>query len=1150
MNGAMRNCAGPTHLESAARRRDPVRTGPRRPHRMKVYRSNRVEVLLDALAEVVATPAAGPLDPETIVVHSRAMATWLTMRLAERFGAWAGGAFPFPRRFVQQIFEAALGERARGLPAWEADRLVWAIVAELPRHLRDPAFEPLRRFLEADPRPHGRFELALRIAEIFDQYAVFRPQMVLDWQRGEGDEWQPILWRAVVGRLGDAHAAGLAEALMTAVERDELAPGVLPARVTVFGVSTLPPFYVRVLRALSTRVPVHLFVLSPSREYWAEIRSQREALRAARRAPDRVAAPALHDEGNPLLASLGAVGRDFQRVLEAEVDYVEPGPPLYVADEGTSMLGRLQADVLSLRRRGRRRGDDASPVGPGPLPALPITPDDASIRIHVCHTPMREVEVLHDQLLALVHEEGVAPHEIVVLTPDMETYGPLIEAALERDRSDPRYLPHAIADRSARATSPVLEALLRVLSLVGSRVTASEVLDLLALEVVRERFAIDPDNYDRAAEWVVDAGIRWGVDAAHRQVHHQPRCSENTWRFGLTRLLLGYALPGREQETFAGVLPFDEIEGTDAVVLGKLAEFCDALFTALDTLTRPRALPAWREAIGATLDTLVASHADSAWEHQQIRDALDKLVADAALAGFDDVVELATIRERIEHRLDTDRPAAGFLTGGVTFCALLPMRSLPFRVVGLLGMNDGSFPRPTRSVGFDLIAAHPRPGDRSRRGDDRYLFLEALLSARERLLVTHVGQSIQDNATLPPSVVVSELLDVLAESFVAPEHAEAPPSDVASRTAAVHRHVVVRHPMQPFSPRYFAPEPVDPRLFSYARPWQEGARALAGEREDRHRAPLFAAALPPAAGPRDLTIERLVRFYAQPTAQLLGRRLGIYLKDDAKERSDREPMELEGLAQWQVGDRILRHRLEGVPLHRSLELLRAAGVLPLGVPGRCRFDELVGIADPIAATAAAVRGEARLPDLDVDLQVGDTRLVGRIGARWTGATVQPQFGRIGAKHRLAAWIRHLAAGTMDPEAARTSAIVGRSDGSGGAHLCQLRPVSDPAPLLQALVELYWIGQEEPLLLFPRSSLAYAEALPRGEAEALAAARKQWADRRNGEGEDPHLRRVFGDADPLQASFSVLPGPMRAGDFPTLSAAVFGPLIAHRQEDGG
>jgi exodeoxyribonuclease V gamma subunit len=1111
---------------------------------MRVYRSNRVEQLLAALQTVVQTPRGGPFDPETIVVHSRAMSVWLSMRLAEHFGAWAGGAFPFPRRFMHDAITAALGPEAAGTDPWRADRLVWSILAELPRHLADPAFAPLKRYLDRDPREHGRFELARRIADTFDQYAVFRSELVLDWQSGRGDDWQPRLWRALVERIGGRHPATLAREFFGALRAGRLDRSRLPARVSVFGISALPPMYVRMLAALAEHIEVHLLVLSPSQEYWAEIRSQREALRAAKNAPESVDLFAGDDEGNPLLASYGAVGRDFQRILEAEVEYEEPGPSLYLDPTGDTMLAHLQADVLHLRRR-RLADATAMSIGPRPVDPIAIRADDDSIRLHACHSPMREVEVLHDQLMELLHEKGVAPDEILVLTPDMERYGPLIEAVFERGHtSDARFIPFTIADRAPRRESPVLEALLRVFAMVGGRATASSVLDLLALDVVQRRFDIDEDDHDTVSEWVVDSGIRWGMDARHRQAHDQPRDAHNTWEFGLRRMLLGYAMPGDGRTTFAGVLPFDEVEGTDAIVLGKLADLVHTLFAEVEDLQAPRTLPQWRDRIGRTLDALCVADADSAWEHQQIRVALDATVDDATAAGFDDAVEIRTLAERLQYHVEQDRPARGLLAGGVTFCALLPMRTLPFSVVGLLGMNDGDFPRAPTGVGFDLIAAHPRPGDRSRRTDDRYLFLEALLSARTRLIATYVGQSINDNSPLPPSVALAELLDVMSQGFLAPGISLQDPAAV--RTAALRDFVVLRHPMQPFSPRYFGADD-DPRLFSYASAWQDGARAVSERRPEEGAPVLLRGPLPAPSGPREVSIDELVRRLTHPCAELLKRRLGINLTDYGREHSDREPTELDGLDQWKVGDALLSLRMDAVSVDRCRELMFARGQLPLGALGEARFDAIVAEVDTIAASAQALRGSERVPDVSIDLFIGDTRLVGRIGDRWSGAVVVPKYARVGPKHQLHAWIRHLVLGVVLPQEEVVTAIVGKADRAGGAALCELRPVEAPLPLVESLVELYWIALREPVLLFPRSSCAYAEALPNGPAEALAAARKAWTERQNPEGNDPHLRRLFGDADPLAPGFTPFDAPLSAGDFATVATRVFCPLLEHRRE---
>ena len=454
---------------------------------MYVHRSNRVERLFDALAEVVGPPLPDPLQPECIVVSSRGMNTWLAMRLSERFGVWAGGHFTFPRRFVDDLFSMVANHTHAGGPAWrDPQQLLWPILAELPGLLSTPPFIELRRFVDRDDTGRHLFQLAHRIAHVFDQYPVFRPELVLGWDAGAQDHWQAVLWRAVTHRLGGQHVAAAAQDFVDALETAP--PPGLPARVSVFGVSTLPPFYVHVLEALDRVVPVHLFLISPSQEYWAELRS-------------RNMDPDVLETVPPLLVSLGAVGREFQGVLE-QIDYQE-GASLYEDPGQGDLLHALQSRLLHLQ------GTD--------LPPHEATADDRSLSLHACHSPMREVEVLHDHLLAmLAADKTLQPRDIAVLITDVETYSPLIEAVFERDDDDPSYIPFCLADRAVRSENPLVDAFIRVVEMVGGRVTASEVLDLLALEPVQDRFDISADALDKIGTWVEGAKIRWGIDAAHR----------------------------------------------------------------------------------------------------------------------------------------------------------------------------------------------------------------------------------------------------------------------------------------------------------------------------------------------------------------------------------------------------------------------------------------------------------------------------------------------------------------------------------------------------------------------------------------------------------------------------------------------------------
>ncbi|MEM6996831.1 MAG: exodeoxyribonuclease V subunit gamma [Myxococcota bacterium] len=840
-------------------------------------------------------------------------------------------------------------------------------------------------------------------------------------------------------------------------------------------------------------------------------------------------------EGNPLLASFGSVGRDFQRVLEGEIDYEEDPVDRYIEPEAEHALARLQRDILTMEQRGTETST------PWVLAA-----DDDSLAVHACHSPMREVEVLHDQLLALLgRDDAKPPHEVVVLMTDVETYAPLVEAVFERERSDPRFIPYAIADRAARSESPVIEAFHRILEMVGGRVTASEVLDLLALSAVQRRFELSADDVDSIAQWVTESGIRWGIDGRHRAAHGQPRYEENTWRFGLRRLLLGVAMRGHGVDTFAGVLPYDEVEGTQASVVGKLARLCDELFSRVLGLADPRTPAAWRTALSGVLDALIDADGEAAYDHQRLRGAIDAAVADATAAGYVGSVDGQTVRGHLEAHLDADRGARGFLSGGVTFCAMLPMRSLPFSTVCLLGMSDGAFPRPTRRVGFDLIGQKPRAGDRSRRAEDRYLFLEALLMARDRVLMTYVGQSIVDNASRPPSVALAELLDVVRESFVLPEHAgrEVEP---AVRTAAIDARIVLRHPMQPFSPRYFGASD-DRRLFSYAEAYLQGAMAVATGRRAGSNVPLLTGPLPDPEGPREVGLPQLIRFFQRPPEELLRRRLGLYLRDEPREHADREPIELDALEAWRAGNEILGHRLSGIDGERSRELLRAAGQLPLGTPGAVRWDELRAAADPIAAIVTAVRqGEARDP-MPVDITVDGTRIVGRLPPRWKTGMILHQYSRVWPKTKVGTWIRHLVLGCVAPDdGAHVTCIVGRAPQGDETQVCQFSPATDPREHLAALLRLYWAGQREPLLLFPKSAWAFADAVDKGEddTQAIAKAMRTWAAGRFAERDDPYLQRLFGDADVLAPGYSLFEAPMAAGDFPTVTRAVLDPLRAH------
>ena len=1109
----------------------------------QLYTSNRLEILADKLAAVWASPLRSPFQPAVVVVQSQGMARWLKLELAQRLGIWANSVFPFPKAFSRQVFEAAIP----GLPeesAFEREVLVWKIMALLPRLADQRGFEEIRHYLGGgDDRK--RFQLAAKAANLFDQYLVFRPQMIRAWEQGTDSHWQAQLWRAMAADKNPDHSAALREALAARLDHGEVEPQSLPERVAVFGVSALPPFYLELFTALSAHVELHFFLLQPSKEYWGAIVSARESeriLRAAAR--EASAAGDLHLEpGNRLLASMGQLGRDFLNLILEAGDWVEHSE--FVEPGGDCLLHALQSDIFHLRDRGRSISDlEAQPDAEAEPPARhPISPDDDSVQIHSCHSPTREMEVLYDHLLDWFERDpSLAPRDVLVMTPDIDVYAPFIQAVFDAPETETRRIPFCLADRSTLSESHVADTFLKLLNLASARMTATEVLALLETRAVREQFSMLVNELELARHWVRSANIRWGIDAEHRRELGLPAFMENTWRHGLDRLLLGYAMAGHNEKLFGDILPFDDIEGAAAQTLGRLAEYLDRLFNAVRLLHTPRRVPDWERTLLDLLDTFFLHDDATHAELLEIRAVVRQIAHDAALAGFDEPVELAVMLEPLARQLQEDRFGSGFLTGGVTFCALKPMRSIPFRVICLVGMNDNAFPRATPRLAFDLMAQKPQPGDRSVREDDRYLFLETLLSARDRLYISYVGQSQRDNSESPPSVVVSELMDYIGQGFELPGK------------GILKDRVLTRHRLQAFSPTYF--NGLDKRLFSYS-----AANCAAGQLAQRDRTSPVAfigKSLPePEPEWRTVTLGDLAEFFCNPARFIVTRRLGLRLPYEDEPLEEREPFALDALHSYSIRQELVERTLQNRDLDADYELLKSAGLLPPGETGSILYCGLRDEAQQFAARLASHIADGFQPPVGIDLSVGEFRLTGQLTRVTARGLLSYRCASVKATDMIRHWIQHVTwnvackvgwavpcpplgrrARSARPTSELASALVGRDVAQHYA------PVENAGEILSSLLELYWRGLSLPLKFFPETSRAFAEAELRQQdgqtrKDPIRAASQAWQGDSFGharpEKENGYFDLCFRNVEPLDAEFE------------QLARAVFGPLLGHMEE---
>lgn len=1085
---------------------------------MKIHRSNRAEILLSSLAEVVATPCGGPLATECIVVQGKGMERWLTMELARIHGVWANPDFPFPRTVIERAFTALLGVDSRR--GWDSSALSWAIAKTLGQEAGSD-FQIIKDYLVADRDGERLLQLAERIASVFDGYAVYRPELLRQWEAGREQDWQAQLWRELVSKHGFQHTGSLEGRFLEALRSTTGPIQGFPTRICLFGISALPPMYLRVLNALSSRVDVHAFVLSPSQEYWSDIRKHKDVLRA-----QLDSTPTHLEVGNALLASLGRLHQDFQLLLERDVDYLDAGDTYQPSHRPETLLGSLHDDILYLR--------DRQPDGPAS--PLPLNPADNSISVHSCHSPMRELTVLRDQLLArLDADPTLQPRDIIVMAPRVEDYAAYVDAVF--GDTGALSLPFHVADRPVRATQPAINAFAKLLQLAPSRFAAPSVLDFLALEPVRSCFEITTDDLPIIRRWVAESNIRWARNKAHREEVGQPADPLNTWQWGLDRLLLGYASPSQGHDLFEDVLAFDDMEGSETEVLGHFVDFCESLFALQGPLTKAHTIAEWQPILERALATMIDRTDDNAEQHQVLRQSFAALSGHAARYGFERNVSLAALSPKLDVQWQANA-RSNFMSGGLTFCQLMPMRAIPHRVVCIIGMNHDAFPRQGQDLGFDYVANHPKLGDRTPRDDDRYLFLEALLSARDSLVITYTGQSEHSNAVLPPSVVVDELLDVLDDSF-------------AATTPSVREQVVVRHPLQPFSDRYFSG--TDDRLFSYSSQYCQGAQSLASKQVSPES--FLDAALNDSSCLEDarVSLDELIRFFSRPAKTFVERRTGVRLRADVEPLQEREAFALDGLERWRVGDQLLEIVLanpEETDRSSIESALRASGILPQGTPGAVFLGDVLPLVDNIAAAARAWRVGGSLDSLAIESKIGEITLTGSLLNIWQQCRQEVSYSRIAGRREMAAWIEHLALCMVAPQDyPLTTVSVGRKLQS--VSTVQFSPVENPAELLETLLRLYQLGQSIPLPLFSLASRQYAETSRKGDLEkAMQSALKSYEGDRYHEGDlaDQYVRQLFKDSKPLSAGYRPFSGVSQDyQDFASLALSVYQPLLDHREE---
>jgi len=1089
---------------------------------LHLHRAERTDLLADGLGTLLASPLPDPFTEELVLVPARGVERWLSQRLSHVLGRARGGdgvcagvVFRSPGSLIAEITGTADDD------PWSPDALAWPLLEVIDRSLDEPWCRTLATHLghfaatemEAELRRGRRYSVARRLAGLFASYARQRPQLLVDWLGGRAPDldtdlaWQPELWRALVttARADPPHVRH-----QKTMARLREGPGDLPARLSLFGHTRLASSEVELLDALAIHHELHLWLPHPSDDLW-------RALAGVHGTVPRHKDASRYAAHHPLLETLGRDLRELQRALPeapATDEYLDFAGGTTKPD---TLLGWLQTDIAAnaVRAEGRTLADS-----------------DRSVQVHSCHGSARQIDVLREVLLGLLEDDPtLEPRDIVVMCPDIETYAPLIVAGFglgetAGDSHPAHQLRVRLADRSLTQTNPLLGVAAELLGIADSRATATQVLNLAQAAPVRARFGFSDDDLDEITDWVREANIRWGFDKEHRASYGLDHIIHNTWRFGLDRILTGVAMSDDSGAWLDTALPLDDV-GSDKVELaGRLAEYVDRLHHIAERLSGAKPLVEWLDAL--TEGVALLTHSIEAWQDAQLQREFATVV-DRAGSRASILLRLPDIRALLSAHLAGRPTRANFRTGTLTVCTMVPMRSVPHRVVCLIGIDDKVFPRLNVADGDDALARQPLTGERDIRSEDRQLLLDAVCAATETLVITYTGNDEHTGHSYPPAVPLAELLDVLDQTTETP----------------VRKRILIKHPLQPFDIKNVKPGQLVPgKSFTFDPTALAAAEAAAGKR----CAPIpFIAGPLPAPPADDVALADLLDFFKDPVKGFF-RTLDCTLPWDVDEVEDAMPVEIDALDEWTVGDRMLRDMLHGMHPDTAAHAEWRRGTLPPGRLGVRKAKEIRDRARDLAVVALqhrAIGGDAH--DVDADLG-GGRRLTGTVTPVFGNRTVSVTYSKLAPKHVLASWIGLVALAAASPGRDWTALCIGRAKSKNRIATRLFAPPPDPVAVARDLVALYDAGRREPLPLPLKTSCAWAEARRDGD-DPYQAARAKWDSTgfHTGENEERAHERVWGDSPALDALLDApRPGEEAPGEdtrLGALAARLWLPVLA-------
>jgi len=1091
---------------------------------LNIWRSNQLEVLVAEFTKNIRKNKINPLKPEITVVNNMNMGRWINLEISRQTGIAANNKFILPAEFIWKISKAFMPESDMHIDV-NREIIFFRIMETLPLLTeKDNNFNTVKNYLKDTNNNIDElklYHLSRILSDIYDKYSVYRHEWLINWENGinTADEqtkddadilWQARLWKEIIGTEFLNHRAGLINKFFDFFKNFDFNKSLsVPSTLSIFGVSMLPKAFFDIFVMLSHLMEINLYLLSQCMEYSGDLRDNKTItrLRHYNLKNKKQDVSMYYETGNSILASMGKVSREFLEIIyDYDIDFNDF--PIYKIPESASLLHNIQRDILLLQEVSTNQENQKKK----------IKQNDLSVQIHSCHSIRREVEVLHDMLLRLFEQENdnspinnLAPDDIIVMAPNIEEYAPFINAIFGFAHKE-RYIPYSVSDATMLFKNHMAGVLTKLLDMAKSRFKASELLGILELNSIQKKFEIKDTDLEKIRKWVKESGIRWAIDSGHRKDMGFPVFDENSWNYGFNKMFAGYSMPPEEIFLDNATITYPFIEGQEAVLLGKLNLFIDTLKDIKTEISKKRSVEEWQIYINNLIDMMFEPYGDEINLVQEIRNIISNLKINAEKAKFTDKIGSDTIKNYINNEISNRILRGGFLTGKVTFSNIIPMRSIPFKVICLIGMNDESFPGREKPLAFDLMARYPKKGDRNKKHDDRQMFLESIISAGDYLYLSYIGNDINDNSEKNPSVVISELIDYIEKNYYCDN-------------SNIINYITTKHYLQPFSPNYFRPE--NDKLFSYKSEWLP-------QNSPNHTNIFINTQITPDKSLKLISLDNFIRFFKHPVKFFFNKILDIYLNEPEEIIPDDETLTVSDLTKYNIAatsigniiqnktnnkeyniDKIVDYNFKLQTARENLYLISNESSTEIHEKVKTIDSEIFDFLNPF----------------DFNIKIADFELYGTLDNILQDSLITfKTSSRLKATDIIHLWLKHLILNHETPkkpdypQKSKHIYISKNKDKTIKTICYELNEINDTDKVriyLESLLKIYWKGISYPICFMPETSYQFAKSLyeTKNEQKAIIKALQHWNEssyNHSSESTDKYYQTAFRGNDPLNS----------------------------------